>query len=168
MNYLKVSVATTALLTMSTLAFAQNDEGVNRWRFDDNGKEDILILMQASSPATEANGRFAFRCHRHSGKVEVILSLQDHDLSDVAEIIKKDDAPRFAMLPDVEAFEVRIEHNSFDGWVSTFDVDPSSKFLDSFSRSGELSYRLNKTIRKYGIAAGKDVIPSFLKACRKG
>jgi hypothetical protein len=154
------------LVTTPSRSEAQEDQGVDRWRFTDDGG-DTLSLLEATSDATEASGRFAFSCHRHSGRVEVILVLLDHDLADVGGVISRGDYPHFEMLPDQTSFDFKIAANDFYGWTMTFEVDASSKFLEYFGQTGEIRYKLDQNVRQYAIAAGKEVIPSFLTACRQ-
>lgn len=153
-----------AFAVLVAAARAQTVEN-DRWRFD--GDAEIAQLVRASTEGTDMVGRFSFKCRAHSGEVETTIILDKGDLGEIGDLIKRDGAPEFRMLPDLDNLEFKIESNNMYGWTMLFTVDAGSEFMRSFGRSGQLRYRLGKTTRQYGTTAGKDDAAAFFDACSK-
>lgn len=164
MRLFRIWFSLLAYSALHCVARAQTDDN-DRWRFD--GAGEIAQLVRASTEGTDMVGRFSFTCRAQSGEVETTLILDKGDLAEIGDLMKRDAEPQFQMLPDLKNLEFKIESNNMYGWTLLFTVDAGSEFMRSFGRSGELGYRLDKTTRRYGTAAGKEDAAAFVKACAK-
>ncbi|UYO46135.1 hypothetical protein KQX63_09045 [Rhodopseudomonas palustris] len=169
-SWIKPVLSAALLLTLASAAVCEEtraQQGDLRWRTSTS--EGRSSLVQASSDATDAVGRFAFTCVVKSGNVAVSVAMTDEQRFAFAALLTSGEYPTVT-LSDVRTKSAlaKLEFGDADGWSYAFTVPVDSKWFDDFEKTGSLRLTIGKTITDGdSLNVGLGAINDFRSQCRK-
>lgn len=164
------AVSAALLQTIALVGACQQtraQEGDLRWRtFTSEGRSS---LVQATSDATDAVGRFEFTCVVKSGNVVVSVVMKDEQRSAFATLLTSGDYPTVTLSDGrTKSAIAKLEFGDAYGWSYTFTVPVDSKWLDDFEKTGSLRLTIGKTITDDdSLNVGLGAINDFRSQCRE-
>lgn len=169
-SWIKPVLSAALLQTLASAAVCEEtraQQGDLRWRTSTS--EGRSSLVQASSDATDAVGRFAFTCVVKSGSVAVSVAMRDEQRSAFAALLTSGEYPTVALSDGrTKSALSKLEFGDADGWSYAFTVPVDSKWLDDFEKTGSVRLAIGKTISDGdSLKVGLGAINDFRTQCRK-
>ncbi|WP_159060659.1 hypothetical protein [Rhodopseudomonas palustris] len=169
-SWTKPVLSAALLQTLASAAVCEEtraQQGDLRWRTSTS--EGRSSLVQASSDATDAVGRFAFTCVVKSGNVAVSVAMTDEQRSAFAALLTSGEYPTVALSDGrTKSALAKLEFGDADGWSYAFTVPVDSKWLDDFEKTGSVRLAIGKTISDGdSLNVGLGAINDFRSQCRK-
>ncbi|WP_346297014.1 hypothetical protein LRC39_09065 [Rhodopseudomonas sp. P1] len=169
-SWIKPVLSAALLLTLASAAVCEEtraQQGDLRWRTSTS--EGRSSLVQASSDATDAVGRFEFTCVVKSGDVIVSVVMTDEQRAAFAGLLTSGEYPTVTLSDGrTKSALAKLEFGDADGWSYAFTVPVDSKWFDDFEKTGSLRLTIGKTITDGdSLNVGLGAITDFRTQCRK-
>jgi hypothetical protein len=148
---------------------ARAADGEARWRFSEQ-QETAMLAITDTDEASDSFGFPYFQCKKGSGTVEVVGTAKQDLRNAMANVIRANEYPVVNALP-VDAGGTGLLELSYselhEGWLYKFALSAGGETFDDFKRTGQLTFKIGKTVVREEFKAGLESAAKFQAICKQ-